>query len=115
MLQVQMKEVGIRKKESLIRERESEACLIAAEASIMGMNLEKVPSYLKAYYIKMQHDNAGDSMVALLMPGVCIATLYYFLFCSVLNKSYNFVSVMCIYSCYVLYWYVLENNFICID
>jgi hypothetical protein len=51
-----MKEVDIREKESIIHERESEACLIAAEASIMRIDLEKVPSYLKAYYIGMQHD-----------------------------------------------------------
>jgi hypothetical protein len=56
MLQVHMKEVDIRLKESIIRERESEARLIAAKASIMGIDLEKVPSYLKAYYIRMQHD-----------------------------------------------------------
>jgi hypothetical protein len=56
MLQVQMKEMDIREKESIIRERKYEARLIAAETSIMGMDLEKVPSYLKAYYIGMQHD-----------------------------------------------------------
>jgi hypothetical protein len=51
-----MKEVDIREKESIIHERESEARLIAADASIMGIDLEKVPSYLKAYYIEMQRD-----------------------------------------------------------
>jgi hypothetical protein len=51
-----MKDVDIREKESIIHERESKAHLIAAEASIMGMDMEKVPSYLKAYYIGMQRD-----------------------------------------------------------
>jgi hypothetical protein len=51
-----MKEVDIREKESIIRERESEARLIAVEASIMGIDLEKVPPYLKTYYIEMQRD-----------------------------------------------------------
>jgi hypothetical protein len=51
-----MKEVDIREKESIIHERKFEARLIAAEASIMGMELEKIPSYLKFYYIRMQRD-----------------------------------------------------------
>ena len=35
------------KKENKIREKESEAQLITAEASIMSVDIEKVPAYLK--------------------------------------------------------------------
>ena len=42
------------KKENKIREKESEAQLITAEASIMSVDIEKVPLYLKNYYLGMQ-------------------------------------------------------------
>ena len=42
------------KKENKIREKESEAQLITAEASIMSVDIEKVPAYLKNYYLGIQ-------------------------------------------------------------
>lgn len=42
------------KKENKIREKESEAQLITAEASVMSVDIEKVPAYLKNYYLGMQ-------------------------------------------------------------
>ncbi|XP_066400126.1 uncharacterized protein [Miscanthus floridulus] len=42
------------KKENKIREKESEAQLITAEASIMSVDIEKVSAYLKNYYLGMQ-------------------------------------------------------------
>jgi hypothetical protein len=41
------------KKESEIREKLTEAQLISAKASIMSINVEKVPPYLKRYYLGM--------------------------------------------------------------
>ncbi|KAG0534049.1 hypothetical protein BDA96_04G245300 [Sorghum bicolor] len=43
-----------KKKENAIREKESEAHLISAESSIMSIDIEKVPPYLKNYYLGMQ-------------------------------------------------------------
>jgi len=43
-----------KKKENAIREKESEAHLISAESSIMSVDIEKVPLYLKNYYPGMQ-------------------------------------------------------------
>ena len=43
-----------KKKENTIREKESEAHLISAESSIMSVDIEKVPLYLKKYYLGMQ-------------------------------------------------------------
>ncbi|KAF0927114.1 hypothetical protein E2562_029871 [Oryza meyeriana var. granulata] len=43
-----------KKKENAIREKESEAQLISAESSIMSIDIEKVPPYLKNYYLGMQ-------------------------------------------------------------
>jgi len=43
-----------KKKENAIREKESEAHLISAESSIMSVDIEKVPLYLKNYYLGMQ-------------------------------------------------------------
>ena len=43
-----------KKKENAIREKESEAHLISAESSIMSVDIEKVPLYLKKYYLGMQ-------------------------------------------------------------
>ena len=43
-----------KKKENAIREKESEAHLISAESSIMSVDIEKVPLYLKNYYLAMQ-------------------------------------------------------------
>ena len=43
-----------KKKENTIREKESEAHLILAESSIMSVDIEKVPLYLKNYYLGMQ-------------------------------------------------------------
>jgi hypothetical protein len=43
MLQVQMKEVDIREKESIIHEQESEARLIGAEACIMWIDFGEGP------------------------------------------------------------------------
>jgi len=42
------------KKENAIREKESEAQLISAESGIMSIDIEKVPPYLKDYYLGMQ-------------------------------------------------------------
>ena len=42
------------KKENNIREKETEAQLITAEASIMSVDIEKVPAYLKNYYLGIQ-------------------------------------------------------------
>ena len=42
------------KKENAIREKEFEAQLISAESGIMSIDIEKVPPYLKDYYLGMQ-------------------------------------------------------------
>ncbi|RLM70342.1 hypothetical protein C2845_PM17G04780 [Panicum miliaceum] len=42
------------KKEYAIREKRTEAQLISAESSIMSIDIEKVPPYLKNYYLGMQ-------------------------------------------------------------
>ncbi|KAF0904182.1 hypothetical protein E2562_032561 [Oryza meyeriana var. granulata] len=41
-------------KENEIREKESETQLISAESSIISIDIEKVPPYLKSYYLGMQ-------------------------------------------------------------
>jgi len=43
-----------KKKKNAIREKKSEAHLISAESSIMSVDIEKVPLYLKNYYLGMQ-------------------------------------------------------------
>jgi hypothetical protein len=43
------------KKETVIREKQTEAQLISTGASIMSIDMEKVPPYLKSYYMVMQH------------------------------------------------------------
>lgn len=42
------------KKEAEIREKQTEAQLISAETGIMSIDIEKVPSYQKSYYLGMQ-------------------------------------------------------------
>ncbi|KAF0900941.1 hypothetical protein E2562_037081 [Oryza meyeriana var. granulata] len=42
------------KKENEIREKQMEAQLMSVESSIMSIDIEKVPSYLKNYYLGMQ-------------------------------------------------------------
>ncbi|KAF2927920.1 hypothetical protein DAI22_06g240600 [Oryza sativa Japonica Group] len=42
------------KKENEIREKQTEAQLMSAESSIMSIDIEKVPPYLKNYYLGMQ-------------------------------------------------------------
>ena len=42
------------KKENAIMEKQTEAQLMTAETSIMSIDIEKVPPYLKDYYLGMQ-------------------------------------------------------------
>jgi len=42
------------KKENAIMEKQTEAQLMATETSIMSIDIEKVPNYLKNYYLGMQ-------------------------------------------------------------
>lgn len=43
-----------KKKENKIREKQTKVQLISAEYSIMSIDIEKVPFYLKNYYLDMQ-------------------------------------------------------------
>jgi len=51
------------KKENKIREKESEAQLITAEASIMSVDIEKVPVYLKKLLSWHAAENHGEQRV----------------------------------------------------
>ena len=58
LLKLQKKQMKMsaqqQKKENEIREKQTEAQLMSAESSIMSIDIEKVPPYLKDYYLGMQ-------------------------------------------------------------
>ena len=58
LLKLQKKQMKMsaqqQKKENAIMEKQTEAQLMAAETSIMSIDIEKVPHYLKNYYLGMQ-------------------------------------------------------------
>jgi hypothetical protein len=89
--------IDLTKKGYELRERQTEAQLLTTEAGIMFIDLEKVPPYLKAYYIGMQkqimqcrgfntdgHKPTMISRIALytfILTRVCLSYLLAMMYC----------------------------------
>ncbi|WVZ78249.1 hypothetical protein U9M48_025992 [Paspalum notatum var. saurae] len=53
--------ISLRKKDIDLREKQAEAKLITAEAGIMAIDIQKVPPYMKSYYIAAPMANLADA------------------------------------------------------